>query len=361
VQEALSADRRAHPVPLLTVDFTATLDSNGDPWTATDALDGISVELGDTYLDTIGKLLGTGVIDIVMGPDLDLHAYNHYGVDRTGATFGAGVVRFEKGVNIADELQRQVNPEPVATWAEIIGSDERAATAELADAADRITREIGVRGDSNDPAVLAALGLAELERRLVQSDQASFAIPVGDDEDNGFYVPGPSRHFWLGDDVTVHTGTTDKDFNEANVRVSAITLSEDDAGSLVAVPELGGNLDATSGGSVLPPAVLDSACGCPCDLGQNIAVPAEGTPPPIYLGEYNKVDVGVGTGADELYALPFDATYVEGSLTAMSLPTGLFLVTSSEDPAGGTFHATAPSGDTVYAMFRAGCELVVAC
>jgi hypothetical protein len=251
-QEAVAASRPTHPVPLLTVDFTDTTDSNGDPWTTTDALVGVTAELGETYLDTLGKLLGTGVLDVVMGVDLQLHAYNHYGRDLTGTSFGPGVVRFAKGVNIADQLARQRRPEPVATWAQVIGTNDAVAEAELPDAASRIPRETSIRGETDNETALEALGLAELQRQLVASDAIAFRITTDDDdEDAGKYLPGPegTAHgkFWLGDLVTLHTGTGEQDFDEADERVVAITIAEDDARNLEVTPEVGATLDGGNG------------------------------------------------------------------------------------------------------------------
>jgi len=251
-QEAVAASRPTHPVPLLTVDFTDTTDSNGDPWTTTDALIGVTAELGETYLDTLGKLLGTGVLDVIMGVDLQLHAYNHYGRDLTGTSFGPGVVRFAKGVNIADQLERQRRPEPVATWAQVIGTNDAVAEAELPDAASRIPRETSIRGETDNETALEALGLAELQRQLVASDAIAFRITTDDDdEDVGKYLPGPegTEHgkFWLGDLVTLHTGTGEQDFDEADERVVAVTIAEDDARNLEVTPEVGSTIEGDNG------------------------------------------------------------------------------------------------------------------
>lgn len=247
-QEGTDASRPDQPIPLMTIDFTATTDSNGDAWATTDALAGVTAELGETFLDTIVKLLATGVIDVEMGPDLDMHAYNAQGRDLTGTAFGAGVVRFAKGVNIADELKRERSNVPVATHIEVIGTDGAVGTAVLPDAASRVTREVSTTGDSNDTTVLAAIGLANLNARLIASDAIGFRIAAGDDDATGRYLPGPAAaangDFWLGDLVTLHTGTGEQDFNEADERVYAVTIAEDEAGNLEVTPEVGSVLGA---------------------------------------------------------------------------------------------------------------------
>jgi len=245
--EVVAADRPIHPMPALTVDFTSTLDSNGDPWATTDALRGMKVSVGETYLETISKLISTGVIDVWMTPDLVCHAANHLGRDLTGVGFGAGIVRFVKGVNIADELKREVTDAPEATWAEIAGTENVYAEVELPVAVPpRIPREISLSGNSNDPAVLEALGLADLEGRLVRADSIGMKVAFGDNEATGRYLPGPegtvNGKFWLGDDVTAHTGTGEQDFDNATERVAAITIAHDDAGNLLGTVEAGSSL-----------------------------------------------------------------------------------------------------------------------
>lgn len=245
-QEGISASRPVKPIPLAAIDFTATTDSTGAAWATTSALAGITAELGETYLDTIASVLGTNAIDVEMGPNLDFHAYNSRGRDLTSATFAAGKVRFVKGVNIADELSRERDDLPVATFIEVVGTENVVGQASLPDAATRVARETSATGDSNDEATLAAVGLADLNSRLIQSDAVGFRIVPGNNDAAGLYLPGPpgstNGDFWVGDTVRVHTGTSEQDFNEQNLRVSAITIGEDDAGNLIVTPEVGSAL-----------------------------------------------------------------------------------------------------------------------
>lgn len=247
--EGQAASRPVKPIPLMTIDFTATLDSAGNPWSTTDALASLTANLGETYLETIAKLVSTGVIDVEMGPNLDMHAYNSQGVNRSSATFAADKVRFVKGVNIADNLDRERNAGPVATWIEVIGTESVVGQAALADAASRVARETSGLGDSNVAAALSAKGLADLNAQLVKSDAVGFAIRTGNDDATGLYLPGPATSangdFWLGDTVRVHTGTGAQDFNEQNLRVAAVTISEDAAGNLLAFAEVGSELGAS--------------------------------------------------------------------------------------------------------------------
>lgn len=243
-QEAQAVDRPSHPLALMTIDFTATTDSNGDPWSTTDALSGLTVDLEEPFLVTINKLLSTGVIDVEMKPTLLMRAFNAQGRDLTGTSFGAGKVRFVKGVNIADELQRQRDNNPVATFMEVVGSSHTSrGRALLPDAASRVAREIGGTGDSDDPTVLAAMALSTLNSKLVSSDAVGLKIDVGDDESEGLYLPGDGDtdhgKFWLGDLITLHTGTGEHDFDNEDERVFAVTIGPDEAGNLEVTPEVG--------------------------------------------------------------------------------------------------------------------------
>lgn len=241
--EGTHASRPTKPIPLMTIDFSDSLDSAAAAWATTAALAGVTAALGETYLATIIKLLGTGVIDVEMTPDLLMQAWNSRGRNLTGTTFGAGKVRFVKGVNIADELRRERDDLPVATFIEVVGTDNIVGQASLADAASRVARETSATADSADPAVLTAGGLANLNARLVASDAIGFRVITGNNDATGLYLPGPqgsdNGDYWLGDTVTVHTGTGEQDFNQASLRVSAITIAEDDAGNLDVTPEVG--------------------------------------------------------------------------------------------------------------------------
>src|SRR6185369_16225787 len=189
--------------------------------------------------------------DVDMGPGFDMHAYNAHGRDLTGSAFGTGVVRFVKGVNIADELVREYTDAPIGTFAEVLGTNEGdVGRAFLPTAADHRPREISVRGNSSDAGELESLGLTELASRLLHSDSVLFNVAtpkIGqEDEDAGLYLPGPegSAHgnYWTGDYVRLHTGDGENDFDELDVRVAAITMWFTDSGDLRTAVEVGSAL-----------------------------------------------------------------------------------------------------------------------
>jgi hypothetical protein len=260
VQEFQSSTRPQAPIPLVMADFDYDIDSNGDTWLDTDATDEFTYKVGDPGVDIALELLKTHALTIQMDPDFGLHAYNEFGRDLHGVAFGPGIVRFEKGVNIASELRRTLAEDRVVTHDLVGGETDHYGSAVLSDAASRVTKEGFVTAFGAVTATLDAIGAADLVERQRVSDVISFPIAnrrtalsladpvtvgavIGPDATAGFYLPGPpgsaNGDFWVGDYVTVHTGTGPFDFNEASFQVVAITISrDDDNGELIVIPRL---------------------------------------------------------------------------------------------------------------------------
>jgi hypothetical protein len=244
IQEGIHEDRPQHPWPLLTIDFDQDDDSDGNTWTETEMTAELSIGyVGERGLQGVRELVGTGEIDILMTPDYVLHGYNSYGRDLTGADFGAGVVRFVKGVNIADRMERQQGTAIPITHLLVRGTGVW-ATADLPDAAGRPTVEGFLQTEGTDVPMLEEIGLSELIRQLRYGESAPFQamVPMTEpDEDIGDYLPGPegtNGQYWLGDSVTLHTGTGFRDFNNEAARVVAMTITFDEANNLRCYPEL---------------------------------------------------------------------------------------------------------------------------
>jgi hypothetical protein len=254
----------SHPVPLLTIDFDYDDDSTGDPWDATDATDEFKYQVGEDGLAIVQRLWETETITVQMGADFLLSAYNrdNFGRDLTGDAFGAGVVRFERGVNIATELRREQAASRVVTNNLVQGEADKYGGAVLADAASRVTKEGFVAAFGVTTTALDAIGAADLQQRLNESDLIQFPInnrrtdlslddpvTVGSVKAipglavAGYYLPGPegtNGDFWVGDTVRVHTGAGPFDYNEVDALVKAITISrEDDNAELAVFVELG--------------------------------------------------------------------------------------------------------------------------
>lgn len=260
IEEMQDPDRPQHPIPQLTPDFDYTLDSNGEAWIDPNATDEFSYQVGEDGLAIVTRLIPTGVT-LQMDPDFALHAYNSLGRDLTGAAFGAGVVRFVKGVNIATELRRELQPSLGKTHELVAGEKDKYGRGVLPGASAMVTKETYLAAFGTNVTALNAMGVADLKERAGVSDTIMFPIanrrtasvvlvdPVsiggtlGPGADEGFYLPGPpgSDHgdFWVGDYVIIHTGAGPFDYNEQNARVMAITITrDDDNGELIVIPEL---------------------------------------------------------------------------------------------------------------------------
>lgn len=259
IEEFQHVDRPQFPIPLLTPDFDYSLDSNGDAWTDPDATDEFSYQVGEDGLAIVLRLIPTGVT-VQMDADFTLHAYNTLGRDLTGDAFGTGVVRFERGVNIATELRREQQPNLVATHELVAGETDHFGRAVLDGADTRVTKEVYLAAFGTGATALNALGTADLRERLNQSDTIMFPIanrrtadivladpvsigsPLGPVAATGFYLPGPagtSGDFWVGDTVRVNTGSGAFDYDEVDARVMAITITRDDDNhELIVIPEL---------------------------------------------------------------------------------------------------------------------------
>jgi hypothetical protein len=238
LEECLAPARPVHPVALLTKDFDYVNDSNGDPWATSDVNDELFGNVGDDGLTYVGRIMGSNVIDVVMYPDLSIRAFNEYGRDLTSPTFEVGKVRFEKGINIADQLDRATGGELPANWALISGDEDVYANADIATG--KPTREVFVKTTGINATSLEAIGLAELNRRLDRNESIRFNVLIvksGDeDEEQGYYLPGPPESangkFWVGDYVTLHTGEEEWDIVERTVRIQALTIKVDEANNL---------------------------------------------------------------------------------------------------------------------------------
>ena len=241
IREAQAAGRPSDPIPMVTKTFDSDDDSNGNPWND-EALEGSwKVPMGANLYDEVIRLVRAGLLSVEMAPDFELNLYRARGYTRTGSSFGAGVVRFVAGVNIADELVRGMAGRDFATHAYIRYEDGWTDAAKLSGSFP-YEQEIFVEAGETDHAATArraARGEMGWRETVQESLLLSHIVPWpgdGPDDDAGIYLPGPtwSDHgrYWLGDLVTVHTGTGEHDYENATHRVYAITLREDATGHL---------------------------------------------------------------------------------------------------------------------------------
>jgi hypothetical protein len=243
IEEAQDGDRPQVPLPLLTDTFDYTNDSNAAAWASSTATDEFSAQIGESLLSVAGRLIGTGAITIQMSPTFVLSAYNSFGTDRSSATFAAGKVRFVGGTNIAEGLTRQIRPSRVATHEWVYGESEASTVSSLADAASRVTREAFITTTGSITATLDAVGDADLAERQLRSESLSVRIALGDDEGTGLYLPWD--HFWVGDTITLDTGTGEFDYDDVAFKVAAINVIEGPAAKEVTDLEVRVELGST--------------------------------------------------------------------------------------------------------------------
>lgn len=221
-------------------------DSNGDPWPS--FAGEFRTQAGSDLLSLATELYGYGVETDIDARTFDMYAYNAggFGDDLTGGAFGAGVVRFVGGVNIGRRLERHIQGRLPLTHVLVRTTDHPEGAWIESDSytpGDPVRKGVYQTGDiSGDPSLSTAL--QERVQRMIDirglaEDGIEFhTIKPGDDAANGRYTPGPhyspgatatAGHFWVGDYVTIHSGTSDVDYNNATKRVESITYEMGDA------------------------------------------------------------------------------------------------------------------------------------
>lgn len=226
------------PLADLTIHFTRTVDSDGNAWPNID--NEYQVPIGTDGLQLARDFTEKGLI-LTCGPNLDLRAFQSYGTDRSSATFTTGKVRFEGGINVSSDLKRAIVPRVDAARALVAGKDNTFEQVTYTDAslsAPAVNRWVLVDGgDTDDATTLQTIGKENLKARRRQTDSNRFPHLPGDDEANGLYTPG--QHYWLGDLVTLHTGSGEHDYNEQAIEVAGITWQLREAGDWDPIVDLG--------------------------------------------------------------------------------------------------------------------------
>ena len=217
-------DRLSSAISLLTMDFNQNTDSAGNAWTPYDGE--FNARVKQQLLSVILELVGKGM-DVQMrgGRQLTLSAYNSYGRDFRGSSFGAGVVRFAHGVNIANPARRAIEAGLNGSRA-LVGSNDVYARAD-APGGFHVARSIGLDSEAEETAGLIVDGEANLRAREAGSDVPALKVLYGDDPDTGRYQFAPPEvggHAWVGDLVTIHRGTGAFQWNNADARIEAITF-----------------------------------------------------------------------------------------------------------------------------------------
>jgi hypothetical protein len=229
--------------------------------------------VGDDALQLAADMSQLGGVTWAMSHLFKMDAHISYGTDRTGAFGAAGKVRFQKGVNIADAIQRKVRGSVLRTHLIVGGADRTYVTVTDPDyvSGDVVRWGFLSMPETSNVATLTNAGLAHIEARKRQTDVWSFPQhDHGNDIANGVYEPAPpgtaNTHYWVGDTVTLHSGSGPYDANALGVPISAITwqlkTGVEANGDYWVIPQVGATFDWPPAGPAHRPPAPPSAIAC---------------------------------------------------------------------------------------------------
>jgi hypothetical protein len=202
--------------------FTNTQDSNGVNFTANETLT-IEEKLGNNLAE-VARRHGEMAVDIWVKPDLSLNYYITRGTDKT---VGDNPLNLRIGDTLL-EYQRETQG-PVKNAAVVVWGDNNIKTA---------TRPSSISSYGRNETFLS---LTNIQDSVTADLAISRMLDLSDDPTSGATTeltndgPQPYIDFEIGDWVWL----VDKLGTRTKLRIRAITLSEQDDGSVRIVPELG--------------------------------------------------------------------------------------------------------------------------
>jgi hypothetical protein len=295
-QGPLAGNDNGHPIPMLkralveaqlqtpnaisvvdhsSWDYDADTNAAVPPtWTGS-----YGVNVGDDLLTIVGQFDQLGGVFFRMSHFFKLDAYLSFGTDLSGA-FGAGTVRFAKGVNVAATIDRKVRGSVHVTHL-IVGGAERTFTTVIDP--DYVLGQVIRYGflsvsETSDTSSLQEAGLAHIAARKRQTDAWTFPLhDHGDVPASGIYEP--KDHYDVGDTVSLHTGTGEYDANEQAAPVAAIEwrlkTGREANGDYAVIPEIGSTFHWGGGGTFQgrdAPGSQHRICLCTTDGGTSEVV-----------------------------------------------------------------------------------------
>lgn len=219
--------------------FGQFVDTDGATW---DEIPGTwSGPIGRKNLEqVVEEFCRDGQFDVRMDPGFLFNAWKPgtMGRDLTSTTFATGKVRFEKGVNIATELKRGMHGRQWATDTLVENQSGYVVKSRIGVFPYR-SEDYLDKTDLTDDAPSEQAAASRQETWEDADNQLTFEIPLPKSDGvavadplTGLYLPGPDWSdnglFWVGDLVTVHTGTGDFDYDNETFMVYAITIWEDE-------------------------------------------------------------------------------------------------------------------------------------
>ena len=239
-------DRRRNAIPDLVLGFDQFEDSDGNAWTMTSGE--FSAMTGENLLAVVRRLMEAGLY-VDMDPDtFELRAWEgtDHRRDRTGGAWGTNVVRLQAPTdgtiatgNIKSDSERLISSHIRRTT---IWSGGAGDVYGFADTASGVPWEGFAPSDAADVDALDNLADTQMAARSEAGDVLSARLKLGQAPASGTYLPW--EHVKLDDLVTVHTGTDEWDYNEAEYPVAALRIHLREGGDWDAWVDLGASFEA---------------------------------------------------------------------------------------------------------------------
>lgn len=238
-------DRRRSAIPDLVLGFSRDEDSDGNAWTL--PAGNITAMVGENVLAVVRRLMEAGLY-VEMDPDtFELRAWEgtDHRRDRTGGAWGTNVVRLQAPTdatiatgNIKSDSERLITSHIRRTT---IWSGGSADVYGFADTASGTPWEGFAPSDAEDTTALDNLADTQMAARDEAGDVLSARLKLGQAPSSGTYLPW--EHVRIDDLVTVHTGTDEWDYNEAEYPVAALRIHLREGGDWDAWVDLGASFE----------------------------------------------------------------------------------------------------------------------
>jgi hypothetical protein len=227
-------------ISLITLGFDKDEDSDGNPWSVPSGE--FQASVGENVLTVTQRLMQAGLY-VELDPDtFELRAWENdeHRRDRTGGAWGASVVRFQAPTdstvatgNMLSDSEREINSHLKRTVVLAGGQDSYAK----ATAAGDIRWEGFEASTAADSDALTQLASTQITAREEAADAGSIRMKLGTTPLSGRYRPWEEVR--LDDLVTVHTGSSEWDYDEATYPVAGLKIELQKSGAWWAWAELG--------------------------------------------------------------------------------------------------------------------------
>lgn len=321
IEEAQDSNRPQQPIPDMSRNFTRTADTDSVTWPGYGDSWQFTAQVGESLLSITKRLMEAGLY-VWMDPDtfaLSAWMQNTHGRDRTGVAWATDVVRFQApdGVHVSSGNIKSDTTRGLKALIKrsdlLVGGEDNWIWVN--DAGADIVWEGGYRVADPTGGSLDAIGAVQLGARSEASDTVRLRMVLGDNEAAGAYLP--FEHVQLDDQVTLHTGTGQWDWEEVALPVAAITLQLRQGGDWDAFVDLGSPFSDIQDRTfqVVP---TGGGCGCirlcePLISGGDSPDIGDGGPEPL-------AEDGEHTHGSSVRATRCDHRHEHGDLSASAGP-----------------------------------------